>query len=129
MRIAIIGQSLFAANVYKRLRDDGHTVVAVYTVADKNGREDVLATAAHADNVQVFKLTRWRVKGQVIPEVFEQFKRLDVDLNVLPYCTQFIPMEIIDCPKYQSIIYHPSLLPKHRGASSINWTLISGENE
>lgn len=127
MRIVIIGQSLFAASVYRGLRDDGHQVVAVYTVLDQNGREDALAAAARVDNIHVFKLQRWRVKGKVIPEILEQFKRLDVELNVLPYCTQFIPMEIIDAPAYKSIIYHPSLLPKHRGASSINWTLIQGK--
>lgn len=38
-------------------------------------------------------------------------------------------MEIINYPRYQSICYHPSILPRHRGASSINWTLISGDKE
>lgn len=129
MRIAIIGQSLFAANVYHGLRDDGHEVVAVFTVLDQGNREDALATAAAKDDVKVFKLSRWRVKGKVIPEILEQFKALNVDLNVLPYCTQFIPMEIIEQPSLKSIIYHPSLLPKHRGASSINWTLIQGDEK
>lgn len=38
-------------------------------------------------------------------------------------------MEVITYPKHESICYHPSLLPKHRGASSINWTLISGDQQ
>ena len=119
---------MFAASVYRGLVDDGHTVVGVFTVPDdKNGREDPLASEASSDGVPVFKLTRWRLKGKPIPEVFENYKKLGAELNVLPYCTQFIPMEVIEYPKYQSIIYHPSLLPKHRGASSINWTLIQGD--
>lgn len=48
---------------------------------------------------------------------------------MLAYCSQFIPMEVIEYPKHQSICYHPSLLPKHRGASSINWTLIEGDRQ
>ncbi|KAJ1110762.1 hypothetical protein NDU88_008108 [Pleurodeles waltl] len=36
-------------------------------------------------------------------------------------------MEVIDAPKHGSIIYHPSILPLHRGASAINWTLIQGD--
>ncbi|XP_036025616.1 mitochondrial 10-formyltetrahydrofolate dehydrogenase isoform X3 [Onychomys torridus] len=38
-------------------------------------------------------------------------------------------MDVIDSPKHGSIIYHPSLLPRHRGASAINWTLISGDQQ
>ena len=38
-------------------------------------------------------------------------------------------MEVINYPSKGSICYHPSLLPRHRGASSINWTLIEGDSE
>ncbi|XP_042566059.1 mitochondrial 10-formyltetrahydrofolate dehydrogenase isoform X2 [Clupea harengus] len=47
----------------------------------------------------------------------------------MPFCSQFIPMNVIDHPKHGSIIYHPSILPKHRGASAINWTLIEGDKK
>lgn len=127
MRIVIIGQSVFARDVYSGLKEDGHEIVGVYTVPDSNNREDALATIASSDNVPVFKLSRWRMKGKPIPEVLEQYQKLKADLNVLPFCTQFIPMEVIEYPVHQSIIYHPSLLPRHRGASSINWTLIHGD--
>ena len=36
-------------------------------------------------------------------------------------------MEVIDGATLGSICYHPSLLPRHRGASSISWTLIEGD--
>ncbi|XP_077328226.1 mitochondrial 10-formyltetrahydrofolate dehydrogenase [Lithobates pipiens] len=38
-------------------------------------------------------------------------------------------MDVIDNPKHGSIIYHPSILPRHRGASAINWTLIDGDKK
>lgn len=79
------------------------------------------ATEAEKDGVPVFKFPRWRVKGQAIPEVVAQYAATGAELNVLPFCSQFIPMEVIDHPKHGSIIYHPSLLPRHRGASAINW--------
>lgn len=63
MKLTIIGQSLFASSVYQLLREDGHQVVAIFTIPDQNGREDPLAVAAKADNVPVFKYARWRVKG------------------------------------------------------------------
>ncbi|MED6261214.1 Cytosolic 10-formyltetrahydrofolate dehydrogenase [Ataeniobius toweri] len=87
------------------------------------------ATEAEKDGVPVFKFPRWRVKGQAILEVVDQYKATGAELNVLPFCSQFIPMEVIDHPKHGSIIYHPSLLPRHRGASAINWTLIQGDKK
>ena len=42
MRIAIIGQSQFAADVYQALRSNGHMITGVFTVPDKEGRVDPL---------------------------------------------------------------------------------------
>uniref|UniRef100_A0A5F8GNE3 10-formyltetrahydrofolate dehydrogenase n=1 Tax=Monodelphis domestica TaxID=13616 RepID=A0A5F8GNE3_MONDO len=129
MRIAIIGQSLFGQEVYSRLRKEGHQVVGVFTIPDKDGKADPLALEAEKDHVPVFKFPRWRLKGKALPEVVEQYKSLGAQLNVLPFCSQFIPMEVINAPEHGSIIYHPSLLPRHRGASAINWTLIHGDKK
>ncbi|XP_037088208.1 cytosolic 10-formyltetrahydrofolate dehydrogenase-like isoform X1 [Pollicipes pollicipes] len=129
LRVAIIGQSTFAGEVYKLLRKDGHTVVGVFTVPDQGSREDPVATTAAADGVPVFKFKSWRKKGVALPEVLEKYNSVNAELNVLPFCSQFIPMEVINAPRHQSICYHPSLLPRHRGASSINWTLMCGDKK
>lgn len=42
MKIAVIGQSLFGQEVYKELRKDGHTIVGVFTIPDKDGKPDPL---------------------------------------------------------------------------------------
>lgn len=65
----------------------------------------------------------------MISKLFDEYKNYKPDLNVLPFCTQFIPAEIQNYPKHQTIIYHPSILPAHRGASAISWTLINGDEE
>ncbi|XP_032698674.1 cytosolic 10-formyltetrahydrofolate dehydrogenase isoform X2 [Lontra canadensis] len=129
MKIAVIGQSLFGQEVYCHLRKEGHEVVGVFTVPDKDGKADPLGLQAEKDGVPVFKLSRWRAKGQTLPDVVAKYQALGAELNVLPFCSQFIPMEIINAPRHGSIIYHPSLLPRHRGASAINWTLIHGDKK
>ncbi|CAN8026289.1 unnamed protein product [Ixodes persulcatus] len=128
MKIAIIGQSAFASDVFKLLRQNGHDIVAVFTIPDKAGREDILATTASEAGTRVFKFPRWRLKGVALPEVLEAYQSVGAELNVMPFCSQFIPMEVITWPKHQSIVYHPSLLPRHRGASAINWTLMEGDS-
>nr|XP_056703525.1 mitochondrial 10-formyltetrahydrofolate dehydrogenase [Euleptes europaea] len=129
LKLALIGQSLFGQEVYRHLQKEGHKVVGVFTVPDKNGKADPLASAAEKDGTPVFKFPKWRVKGKPIQEVLEAYKSVGAELNVLPFCTQFIPMDVIDSPKHGSIIYHPSILPRHRGASAINWTLIQGDRK
>uniref|UniRef100_A0A2I3I0G9 Aldehyde dehydrogenase 1 family member L1 n=1 Tax=Nomascus leucogenys TaxID=61853 RepID=A0A2I3I0G9_NOMLE len=42
MKIAVIGQSLFGQEVYCHLRKEGHEVVGVFTVPDKDGKADPL---------------------------------------------------------------------------------------
>lgn len=135
MKIAIIGQSAFGVDVYNELRKNGHQIVVVFTVPDKNGREDLLAIQAAKDGVPVQKPSRWRKKNpdtgkfETLQDLFELYKSYGAELNVLPFCTQFIPLDVTEWPEKKSIIYHPSILPKHRGASAINWTLIEGDAE
>uniref|UniRef100_A0A8C0CSP7 formyltetrahydrofolate dehydrogenase n=1 Tax=Balaenoptera musculus TaxID=9771 RepID=A0A8C0CSP7_BALMU len=129
LKVALIGQSLFGQEVYSHLCKEGHRVVGVFTVPDKDGKADPLALAAEKNGTPVFKFPRWRVKGKTIKEVAEAYRSVGAELNVLPFCTQFIPMDVIDSPKHGSIIYHPSVLPRHRGASAINWTLIMGDKK
>ncbi|XP_045469242.1 cytosolic 10-formyltetrahydrofolate dehydrogenase [Harmonia axyridis] len=129
LRVALIGQSAFAVDVFHRLRDHGHTIVGIFTIPDKGKREDPLAKVGHENDVPVFKFKSWRKAGKVLPEVLNSYKTINADLNVLPYCSQFIPMEIINQPRLKSICYHPSILPRHRGASSINWTIICGDKK
>ena len=42
MRIAVIGQSLFGAEVFRLLQKNGHEVVGVFTIPDVNGKADPL---------------------------------------------------------------------------------------
>ncbi|KAL1501486.1 hypothetical protein ABEB36_006798 [Hypothenemus hampei] len=129
LKVAIIGQSAFAVDVMERLISHGHKIVGVFTIPDKGKREDPLAKAATENDIPCFKIKAWRSKGVPLPEILDKYRSVNADLNVLPYCSQFIPMDVINYPRLKSICYHPSLLPRHRGASSINWTLICGDKK
>jgi methionyl-tRNA formyltransferase len=63
------------------------------------------------------------------PEVWEEFRALKPDLQVMAFVTLFVPEEFLNIPTHGSIQYHPSLLPAYRGPSAINWPIIKGETE
>jgi methionyl-tRNA formyltransferase len=55
------------------------------------------------------------------------FQGLSADVCVMAFVTDIVPDEILQDPKLGTIQYHPSLLPLHRGPSSINWAVIQGD--
>jgi methionyl-tRNA formyltransferase len=61
------------------------------------------------------------------PEVYEAYSKLKPELAILAFVTDIIPEKLLTVPSLGTICYHPSILPRHRGASAINWALIQGD--
>ena len=122
MRIVLIGQAAFGEKVLQTLVDNGDEVVAVYTPLDSKGKDDPLKQLAVRLGIPNFQPEKMRA-----PEVYNDYAILKPDLNILAFVTDILPESILNYPRLGSIQYHPSLLPKHRGGSSINWAIIKGE--
>jgi methionyl-tRNA formyltransferase len=123
MRVVLIGQAAFAERVLEGLRERGHDVVAVYCPPDRPGaRPDPVRAKAEGLGISVRQ--HHSLKGS---EAAREFAQLEADLGVLAYVTQIVPPAVIDAPRLGSICYHPSLLPRYRGGSAINWQIIKGE--
>ena len=125
MRIALVGQSAFGEAVLRALVEQGEEVVGVLCPPDREGRPfDPLKSAAVELGIAVLQFRRMR-DAQAI----EAFRELSADLGVMAYVTDIVPQEILEAPTHGTIQYHPSLLPLHRGPSSINWAVIQGDRE
>jgi methionyl-tRNA formyltransferase len=125
MRIVVHGQQAFGKAVLEALLKRGENVVAVYAAPEKEGaRADPLKEAALAAKLPVYQPASYRK-----PEVWEEFRALKPDLQVMAFVTLFVPEEFLNIPTKGSIQYHPSLLPRYRGPSAINWPIIKGETE
>jgi methionyl-tRNA formyltransferase len=124
MRIVCIGQAAFGEKVLQKLTERGEEIVAVYTSQDIAGKRNPLKELAILMGIPVFQPMSMRA-----PEIYEEYTRLKPDLNVMAFVTSILPDSILNYPKIGTIQYHPSLLPKHRGGSAINWAIINGETE
>jgi methionyl-tRNA formyltransferase len=123
VRIALIGQAAFAERALELLHSRGEEVVHVFAPPDApGGRPDPLKTKALALGLPLSQPSTFKSD-----EAFEQFRALDAELLVMAFVTLIVPERILYAPRYKSICFHPSLLPRHRGASAINWTLIMGD--
>ena len=125
MKLAIIGQSAFGNSVLEALaKREEHEIVGVFAAPDGRSRREPLARAADEMGFPCWQFTRMRDQ-----ECIDVFRSLRSDLCVMAYVTDIVPTEIIDAPLHGTIQYHPSLLPLHRGPSSINWAVIDGDTE
>ena len=123
MRIAIVGQQDFGKAVLEAFVARGDEVAGVFCAPEKSGaKPDVLKTAAQEKGVQVFQFQSLKTD-----EAKAAMKKLDAEIGIMAFVLQFAPQDFITIPKHGTIQFHPSLLPKYRGPSSINWPISRGE--
>ncbi|MGH8748614.1 MAG: methionyl-tRNA formyltransferase [Burkholderiales bacterium] len=123
MKVAIIGQQDFGKAVLEAFLARGDQVAGVFCAPEKPGaRPDVLKVAAQEKGVKVFQFASLKSD-----EAKNALKGLNAELGVMAYVLQFAPQDFVTIPKHGTIQFHPSLLPKYRGPSSINWPLIRGD--
>lgn len=125
MRIVLIGQAPFGASCLEALLAAGEDVVAVYTPPSKaGGKPDPLKQAAVAKGVRNIETKTFKDD-----HIFEEFAALRPDLVVLAFVTIIVPVRYFNVAVNGGICFHPSILPRHRGASAINWALIMGDKK
>jgi len=125
MRIVLIGQQDFGKAVLEAFLARGDQVSAVFCAPEKEGaRPDALRVAATEKGLKVHQLKS--LKG---PEAVAAMKAANADIGIMAFVLQFAPQDFVRIPKHGTIQYHPSLLPKYRGPSSINWPISRGDKE
>jgi methionyl-tRNA formyltransferase len=125
MRVAIVGQQDFGKAVLEAFVARGDQVAGVFCAPEKPGaRPDALKLAAQEKGVPVFQFASLK-SG----EAAAKMRELKADLGIMAFVLQFAPQEFVKIPQHGTIQYHPSLLPKYRGPSSINWPIIRGDTQ
>ncbi|MHB8475618.1 MAG: methionyl-tRNA formyltransferase [Steroidobacteraceae bacterium] len=123
MRIAIVGQSDFGKAVLEAFLARRDTVAGVFCAPEKAGATaDPLRLAAEQQHIPVYQFASLKTE-----EAHQALRALDADLGVMAYVLQFAPQDFVTIPRHGMIQYHPSLLPRYRGPSSINWPIIRGD--
>lgn len=125
MKIAIIGQQDFGKTVLDAFLTRGDEVAGVFCAPEKEGaKADPLKIAAQEKNLKLFQFPSLKSR-----EAHDAMRGLNADLGIMAYVLQFAPQDFVTIPKKGTIQYHPSLLPKYRGPSSINWPIIKGDTK
>ena len=130
MKIVFMGTPDYSVETLKKLINSRHKVVGVFAQPDKPvGRKQILTAppvkiCAEENNIPVFQ-----PKTLKDGEALDILKRLEPDIIVVVAYGKILPKDILFFPKYGSINGHASILPRHRGASPIQWAICCGDTE
>jgi methionyl-tRNA formyltransferase len=124
MRLALIGQAAFGDAVFRALRDAGEQIVAVSSITGTPERPDPLWAVADAAAI-----ARFPTGSLKKPDVLDAYAATQPDLCVMAFVTHILPERVLTAPPRGTVQYHPSLLPRHRGISSMHWAIRQGETQ
>ena len=129
MKIVYLGTPDFSVKPLESILNSRHEVLAVVTQPDKPVGRKAIITPCDVKRFAIEKGLKTLSYKKIRVEGVEDLKALNPDIMVTCAYGQILSREILDMPKYGVINVHASLLPKYRGSSPIQWSIINGETE
>lgn len=144
------GTSKFSTDILDRLKELGIIPSHIVTVPDRpQGRKMIMTPPplkvwAEANNIPCLQFEKLRPYTPASTEVDTQIDVIDPvavltsivkglpaseQLFLVASYGKIIPQAVLDIPKLGALNVHPSLLPKYRGASPLQSTLLANEQE
>jgi methionyl-tRNA formyltransferase len=130
MRIVFMGTPEFGVPALEQLMKGGHQVAAVYTQPDRSAGRGRIPTpsavkrTALAHGLPVFQPPSLKATAEV-----ERLAELKPDVIVVAAFGQLLSQQVLDIPPFGCLNVHPSLLPRHRGASPIPAAILGGDEQ
>ena len=127
MRVVFMGTPDFSVPTLQALIDNGYEVAGVFTQPDRpKGRGckvqmSPVKELALKHGIPVFQPLKMRLDG------LEPLRELKPDVCVTAAFGQILSQEVLDVPPMGTVNVHASLLPRHRGAAPIQWSILCGD--
>jgi methionyl-tRNA formyltransferase len=129
LKFAFLGTPLLASQTLDILKDNGYIPSVVVTSPDKPAGRGLhltpsqVSTWAENNNIPCLK------PDKINDDFINEFKKLKIDLSIVVAYGKILPSEFINIPELGTINIHYSLLPKYRGASPLQSTLLHGDDK
>ena len=128
MKIVFFGTPDFAVPTLERLMASRHEVALVVTRPDRPvGRRQILTAPPVVEAAHQHAIDILQPKNLKSPEVDRALAEIEADAVVVVAYGKLIPTSLLEIPRHGFINLHPSLLPRHRGPSPIQWALVCGD--
>ncbi len=128
MKLVFMGTPDFSVPCLEALVAAGHTVTGVFTQPDKPvGRKAILTPPPVKERATALGIPVYQPDTLRDGEALRILEEHRPDCIVVVAYGKFLPQEILDLPPYGCVNVHASLLPRHRGASPIQWAIVCGD--
>ena len=128
MKIIFMGTPDFSVPTLKALYESEHKLLGVFTQPDKAvGRKQIITPSAVKVYANSVGLPVFQPETLRDGEALNIIKGLNPDIIIVVAYGKILPEEILNFPKYGCVNGHASLLPRHRGASPIQWSIVCGD--
>jgi len=128
MKIIFIGTSEFGTIILKNLIKADFKPILVISPPDKpKGRKQILTSPPVKIVAQNYNIPV--AQPEKVSSIKNQLASIKPDLIIIAEYGQIIPQDILNIPKYGCLNVHPSLLPKYRGPSPIQYTILNGDKK
>lgn len=127
-KFVFFGTDTFAVKVLDTLKNRGFIPSLIVTQPDKPvGRKQTITAPptkiwGTINNVDISQ-------PETLKNVPEELTTDRFDFFVVASYGKIIPQAILDLPKLGTLNIHPSILPKYRGASPLEYTILNGDSE
>lgn len=129
-RIIFFGSTDFSLPALEALQKGPDKVVLVVSPPPAPaGRGQKLTPSPVGARAEELELDRLESKSVRARDVIDQIREKKPDLLVVAAYGGFLPKELLEMCPFPPLNIHPSLLPRHRGAAPINWSLISCDQD
>jgi methionyl-tRNA formyltransferase len=129
LNFAFFGTPNIASETLEILKNAGYLPSVIITSIDKQAGRGMHLTPS-AVSIWAEKNNVTCLKPEKITQTFiDEFKKLNLDLSIVVAYGKILPEVLIQTPKLGTVNIHYSLLPKYRGASPLEATLLNGDTE
>ncbi len=128
MKIVFMGTPKFGATILEKLVNGGYKPDLVITETDKaKGRKQIIVPSPVKITAQNFNIPIFQPEKN--EDLKSKIESLKPDLTIVAAYGRILSKEVLEIPKYKSLNIHPSILPKYRGASPIQHTILNNDKE
>ncbi len=128
MKVIFLGTPEFAVPTLRRLVRGPHTVELVVSRPDRPvGRHQELATPPVAELARKLRLPLVQPKSLKEKSLASELSATGADIGVVVAYGKLIPPSLLKALSRGFVNLHPSLLPRHRGPSPVQWALACGD--
>lgn len=130
MKLVFMGTPDFAVPCLTALQEAGHEIAAVFTQPDKpKGRGYALTPPPVKEKALSYGLPIYQPATVRDGEAEALLREIGPDAVAVVAYGKILPPALLEIPRYGCINVHASLLPRHRGASPIQWAIVCGDEK